>query len=166
MAKANPVPSDHHVARYVPKKLQVRDENDLLLGVFPDAFALNENKGGQPERWLSTTWMEFFSHAVNRPEMAACVAEAMRATGFSLTKSGALAVLCVGPMINAAANRHKLKLRVLHEPSRSRGNPGYAPVHGYTHTCGADTLKDIFILTASVDLFEVRSLPSAPTLPT
>lgn len=160
MATPEIIPDTHHVARYVPKRLQVRDVEDRLQGVFPEAFELAAEKNGYPEEWLSTTWLEFFQTATSRDEQCVCVMNAMKTTGFEPKRSGALAILSVGRLIqNGRACLLKLRLRVLHEPKLGKGNPAYAPVRGYKAGCPKDVIHDVFVVGACVQVLEVGKLP-------
>src|SRR5205807_2468935 len=50
------LPDEDHVVRHVNSQLLVRDSADQVIGCFPHAFELKPG-----EKYLSASWLEFFS---------------------------------------------------------------------------------------------------------
>ena len=54
--KNDVIPNDNHVMRYVPWNRLRKDENDNVIGILGEAFALRDGEEG-----ISSTWIEYFS---------------------------------------------------------------------------------------------------------
>jgi hypothetical protein len=102
------LPSDNHVVRYVPFGKLRRDENDNAIGVLGAAFKLRDD-----ERYLSTTWLEYF--AGSKSEQITAAIRAVRASRLNVRPKSGFAIGRVGA-IAATCAEHNHSIRVLHEP--------------------------------------------------
>jgi hypothetical protein len=61
--KGAKLPDGHHVIRHVPSKKLIKDDNDIAIGFFPEAFAPRP----ADQNSLSVNWLEYFEgkHAKN-----------------------------------------------------------------------------------------------------
>jgi hypothetical protein len=114
-----PLPLDHHVLRYVRKRLLRRDEDDNPIGVLPHAFQRRPGEG-----YLSVTWIQHFSSDYEAGFRSSV--NAMRsqltvkpADGFTCGQVGSITTICSG---------RNCRVRILHEPEES--NSGHSAWRG------------------------------------
>jgi hypothetical protein len=106
--KGQKLPPEHHVVRYVPWSKLRKDEDDHVLGVLGEAFKLRPS-----EKFLSTTWLEYFAGS-----RATKIKGAVRAIRASKLKPGGKSGFTIGKVasiIAACADRGH-KIRIVHEP--------------------------------------------------
>lgn len=103
--------------RYVPRKLQERDEDGNLIGFWPAAFAHREGEG-----YLSANWLEYFedTHASNA---AACK------TGLQTVLKASTAMFGVAQVgrVKALAQHNAKPVRVVYYPN-SDSNPSHSAI--------------------------------------
>ncbi len=115
------LPDEDSVLRHVNSQLMERDGNDVVVGVYPQAFMLRPG-----EEYLSASWLEFFD-GTRRERLVASIAAAAKARtvkashGFAIGNVGAVKDACAG---------FGQKIRVLHEPD-GQPNPAYVAVRRF-----------------------------------
>ena len=155
------LPREDHVARYVNKQRCVLDDTGIPIWVLPAAFELRAQTANGPEKWLSTTWLEFFGRDLSVAEQCHHAVAAMRAGKLDPRPSGAIAILHIGHGI-ARARELGARLRATHEPEQGNGNPAYSPIRGYKPGCPESFLDQVFARGACIRTIPVRAL-STPT---
>ena len=110
-----------HVVRHVNSQLVERD-GDTLLEVLPQAFMLRKG-----EEYLSASWLEFYAGSRDEriTQVIAGVAKARQ-----VKASYAFALGNVEDVKEACAS-FRMKIRILHEPSKDNPNPAYTAVRRY-----------------------------------
>ncbi len=136
---ATKLPPDDHVVRYVPKRLIWKDEDGIVLGVFPQAFEHREN-----ESFLSVTWLEHYVSNYEQALVEATMAIRRQLTvkpkdGFTTGRVGRICDIC---------ELHDVKARVLHEPVPPE-NTGHSALRGLRHSSSA--LLDMLAAEAFTD---------------
>lgn len=121
MAKTSSLPDEDHIVRHVSSQLIERD-GDVVLGVFPQAFALRD---GEP--YLSASWLEF--HQGSKQDRMKKVAMAISA-GRSVKPRHGFVCGNVGEIKDACLS-FGMKIRVLHEPNKSNPDPAYTAVRRF-----------------------------------
>jgi hypothetical protein len=119
------LPNDDHVVRHISSQLLIRDEADQakrVIGCFPQAFELRPG-----ERYLSASWLEFFSG--NKHERMVAAVDAVAKTR-TVKPSHGFALGNVAEVKDACAS-FGLKIRVIHEPKRNNPNPAYTAIRNY-----------------------------------
>lgn len=110
LKKQELIPDKDHVMRYVPWSRLRKDENDNVIGILGEAFALRCDEEG-----LSVTWLEYFLGAQNDQIIQAvhknrkCLV-AMPKSGFAIGKVSDISSEC------NKRNRHK-KIRIVYMPT-------------------------------------------------
>lgn len=110
---------EHHFVRHVSSGRLKRRDDGAVYGVFPQAFEMRQN-----ERELSGSWLEFFSepHQNRLAKSAAAMAALLRVKrrdGFAVAKV---------EKIHTACDQVGIRVRILHEPSKSNPNPAYSTI--------------------------------------
>jgi hypothetical protein len=106
--KARKLPREHHVVRYVPWSKLRKDEDDRVIGLLGVAFKLRSD-----EKFLSTTWLEYF--AGPRAAKIRAAVHAIRASKLKPGGKSGFAIGNIGTIIGACAER-RYKIRIVHEP--------------------------------------------------
>lgn len=115
---------NERIVRHVPWGKLRKDEDDNVLGVLPDAFALRER-----EPSLSVTWCEYFSGEPD--EQLRCAIEAIRGS-IEVRPKACFALGEVGRVRACAEGRPKAKrLRIIHDPNPK--NPAHASLINWPH---------------------------------
>ena len=100
---------EERIIRFVAWGKLRKDEDDNVLGVLPDAFALRDG-----EQSLSVTWCEYFAGAAD--EQLRCAVEAIRGSMKVSTKSR----FAVGEVVRVRAcaegRPNARRLRIVHDP--------------------------------------------------
>ena len=124
--KNNPrrdVPPTDHVARYCnPQRVKRDPKTRTVIGIFPQAFELR-SRMTPPETYLSTYWMEVFSHILSDQYRGV---HATLRKKLGLAPLGVFARLNVGAILAAAAQR-SLPVRV--RDRSSSDDPGYSGIY-------------------------------------
>src|ERR1039458_285428 len=144
MTRSTTISADHHVVRYANKQRCVLNVAGVPVWVLPAAFELRAETPDGPEKWLSTTWLEFLGENLSRSEQCRAAIQAMRAGKLNPGRSGALAVLNVGRTTQRGKELGR-PLRVMHEPRLGDGNPAYSPIRGYRPGCPEAFLDEVFV---------------------
>ena len=115
------LPDTDHVVRHINSQLLIRD-GDQVIGCFPQAFELKPG-----ERYLSASWLEFFSgsNEERRSAVIAAIASARAVKpshGFAFGNVGEVKDACV---------MFGVKVRVIHEPDKSNPNPAYTAIRNF-----------------------------------
>jgi hypothetical protein len=120
--RGDALPPEHHVLRHCRKGDLKCDPDGTIRGVFPDAFAPDEDG-------ISVTWMDYFGGSP--PEQLEAARAAMD-RGRRLRASNRLAKLKVSTIL-AAGEAVKRILAVVHDPIEQppeRANLGHSLVQG------------------------------------
>jgi hypothetical protein len=146
-----PLPPNDHIVRYARKRLLLRDENEAVVGVLPQAFELRDS-----ERYLSVTWLQYFS---NDYELGLADAAAAIGRQLKVKPNDGFTTGCVRTVKDICA-KCDARVRILHEPSRA--NKGYSAWRGIPRDN-----QDLFNLLASDAFVDTRlassiAKPSAP----
>ena len=146
--KQSRVPPEDHVAHYCnPQKVIREPETDAIIGVFPQAFALRQEKN---ELYLSAHRMEFF--AVDVDVQFQEVVVALRNKNLILKPRGAIAKLNAGSVVEGG-NMRGLSIEV--RDRSNTNNPGYAAIYGMP----LDNSDDLFLAQLADECcVEVRSV--------
>ena len=132
--KQRRVPPEDHVAHYCnPQKVIREPETDAIIGVFPQAFALRQEKN---ELYLSAHWMEFF--AVDVDVQFQGVVAALRKKMEVVRPKAAIAKLNTGCVVRCGAMRG---LAIEIRDRSNSHNPGYAGIYGMP----LDNSDDLFL---------------------
>lgn len=123
------------------------DEQGNVIGVFPEAFALRDG-----EKYLSVTWLQFFSEDFEQGLVAAATAirrqlDVRPRDGFTVGCVGAVREICI---------RSSVRVRILHEPCDV--NEGYSAWRGMP----SDN-QDLFNLLAADAFVDTRPASAVPT---
>lgn len=136
------LPDNDHVVRHVPANLVERDEETgVVIGVFPQAFALRDG-----EDYLSASWLEHFPGS--RDERVRLTVAAFAAVRNVRPRQG-IAIGCVEDVRQACAG-YRLNVRFCHEPN---GNPAYTAVRRYRSE--SDELLELLSSEAWCDVVEL-----------
>ena len=114
-----PLALELHVVRYVYKNCILKDENDVVIGVYPQAFRLREG-----EKYLSVTSLEHFNADYELGFVAAVAAlrrqlpKIIPRDGFTTGNVGKVHEVC---------RRCQEDIRIVHEPSRN--NTGHSGIY-------------------------------------
>lgn len=141
---------EEHVVRHCSRQKQIRDQNEVLIGVSPAAFELRRERN---ETYLSATWLEHCGAA--SPANLRGVKQLLIASGFDLAPKTAL-VACNAGRIRGCGSERSAKLRVRHEPSRS--NPAYSAIRGLPLDNSDLRLLQLLATVSVVACVEVRQL--------
>ena len=114
-----PIPDSEHVLRHAKPRLVRRDDDNKVVGVYPEAF-----KHRDDEEYLSATWIEHFDSDYEVGFIMA--AEAIRRQLPNIKPKAGLVASRAGD-IREVPKRFGLKVRVLHEPDPPR-NSGYCAI--------------------------------------
>lgn len=109
------IPDGHHVVRHCKKRLAIRDNTGLVVGVHPDLFELRTKVPPHdlPEKYLSAFYYEYFAGTASQ-QMAGCTT----ALPFAPKKGDAM-VRLEASLVRAQGVANKTPMRVLHEASHS-----------------------------------------------
>ena len=113
------LPPDDHVVRYVRGRLIHKDDDDNVLGIFPQALELRPS-----EQFLSVTWLEHFSSDYEQGLSKS--AEAIRRQ-LNVRRKDGFAVGGVG-QIHQICSDFDIRVRILHEPEQE--NSGHSALRG------------------------------------
>ncbi len=120
-AMSKPIPDADHIVRYVPWNLLVKDDDDeAIIGVFPQAFNLRAS-----EEYLSVTWVEHFSAQTICDRLTEAI-KAFRKT----MNTGAKSRFLMGNVgvVHRVCRHQNARVRILHEPDE---NPGHVAIRQY-----------------------------------
>lgn len=142
---------EERIVRFVPWTKLRKDEDDNVLGVLPDAFAL---KDGEPS--LSVTWCEYYAGVAD--EQLRCAIEAIRGS----IKVGGKARFALGEVgrVRACAEGrpNARRLRIIHDPEDN--NPAHASLINWPR----DDLQ-LLELLAETEWSQLLTGPDADQLP-
>jgi hypothetical protein len=113
----SPLPDEDHILRHVPSSKLIRDENQVIIGCFSEAFKRRDN-----EEALSVTWIEYFDGT--RQEQISNAVNAIRRdidvrpkSGFALANVGTVKSICLS---------FDYKVRILSDPTPN--NPAHSVI--------------------------------------
>lgn len=113
------LPDQDNVARFVSKNKLIKDDDGVVVGLFPQAFELRDS-----ENDLSVNWLEYFNNGDELQNLIAVVKD------FRLIfnpKNGAFAVANVGEIKKVALQRGFKYVKVVHSPVKP-GNLSHSSV--------------------------------------
>jgi len=124
---SNKIDEAQCLLRYVAPARLRRDEDNNVVGVLPEAFALRPAKGNQPaEKYLSATWVGYFA-GIRNDQIAQAV-RAVRASNLKVKTTSGFAAGTVKD-ITGGCESMNIKIRVLHEPEDD--NKAHSAVRGW-----------------------------------
>jgi hypothetical protein len=140
------LPDEDHVVRHVSSQLLIRDD-EKVIGCFPQAFELKPG-----EKYLSASWLEFFSG--NDDERRRAVVAGMAAAR-TVKPSHGFAFGNVGE-VKAACSSFGIRIRVIHEPEEDNPNPAYTAIRNFK----SDELELLQLLAAEAwaEVVEAKEL--------
>ena len=143
-----PLPSDDHIVRYARKRVLIWDDDENVLGVFPQAFELREN-----ETYLSVTWLQYFSADYEHGliESAAAVRRQLEVKPRDGFTTG-----CVGT-VQEKCNALNVRVRILHEPVAPE-NEGHSAWRGVPRD--NDDLLALMAAEVFTDTRAARDVPA------
>jgi hypothetical protein len=146
------LPDADHVVRHLNSQLLIR-EGDQVIGCFPQAFELKTG-----EKYLSAAWLEFFPGTVEERKSTVVAAYAAART---VRPSHGFAFGNVGQVKNACAS-YGLKIRVIHEPSKTNPNPAYTAIRNYK----SDDIELLQLLASDAwsEVVEAKDISSFPRI--
>jgi hypothetical protein len=143
-----------HVVRFVPWGKLRRDEDDNVVGVLPEAFALRAD-----EEYLSVTWCDYFngSHLEN----IRCAIEAIRNSDLTVGSKAQFAVGQVANIRSLVEDYYPKKLRIIHEPEED--NDAHVSIRHWPR----DDLRMLALLAEDPwkTLFDAQTANALPTSP-
>lgn len=119
------LPDKDHVARHVPFKKLLTDDDDNPISILPQAFRMRE---GHDKKQLSVNWLEYFrsSHSSNIEKL---VTAFRRARGGKVGELSAFGIGNVGRLIGKGVELEHKKVRVVyHKPHKGQANPSHAVI--------------------------------------
>jgi hypothetical protein len=121
--KHGPLPSNHHVVRYVPWAKLRKDEHDGVIGILGEAFRQRED-----EKYLSVDWLEYPGEpdTRSREEMALASARRIRNSNLAVKPKSGFVIGEVGQIQARCRELKQIKVFVTYEPSLS--NQAHAAV--------------------------------------
>ncbi|WP_411196498.1 hypothetical protein [Rhizobium sp.] len=143
---------EEHVVRFVPWGKLRKDEDQNVLGILPQAFALRPD-----EPYLSVTWREFFSGTPS--EQLRCAVTAIRNSDLTVGAKAQFAVAQIGDVRPIVENRTKgRKLRIIHEPEPD--NEAHAAIRNWPSE--DDELFDLLAASAWAQAFTATQIDELP----
>jgi hypothetical protein len=143
--KTTNIPDIDDIARHVPWARLEKDEDDNVIGIYPEAFRLREG-----ESYLSACWVDFY--AGTKPQKIRQNYDDMskrrslgKKSGFAITNVGSLKCTCEG---------RGAKPRVVHET----GHPTQSYVAVRKFPSDDDELLEILATGCWSELFLVKDL--------
>lgn len=136
--KGDPVPDDHHVSRYCSKTKLT--ESGAVTG---SAFQLAPD-----QKYLSVNWLEFLNLPKRQDEIAE-IRKVLSSKGLTLRKSGKIAVLLVGEVIQYVRTEapDSRTLKILHEPETN--DPSHSGIFGLSLGSEDDLIADLIAQTVN-----------------
>lgn len=121
------IPDEDDVVRHVPYRKIIFDENQNIVGIFPEAYALRKD-----EQHLSVSWLDI--HEGTKPEKLKHVLSGLKASKGIGNKS-ALTIGNVSTIKGIAHNSSTIKLRFTYAPN------GADKAHSLIHNINNDDLS-------------------------
>jgi hypothetical protein len=145
--KPSNIQDDHHFVKYCKRKVLIR-ENDVIIGIHPEAFELRPPAPPQfpkPETTLSGVYYEHYD-GTDDEKIQAC----FHFIDMDMKKVDALAKMRVNLIKEQGAKRSR-SLRVRHEPFTEC--LGYSELHGLPKW--SDTDRELCSLLARLSVIEI-----------
>lgn len=117
--RGNLIPDEHEIVRHVPYQRIIFDEQENIVGIFPQAYALRED-----ETQLSVDWLDYYEGTKDEKLKAAL--QGLQASK-SIGKKSALASGNVLTIKTVAKEASSLSLRISYAPSEA--NKAHSLVH-------------------------------------
>lgn len=118
LKRGNSLPDEDHVMRVIPWSRLRKTEDDVVIGLLPEAFMLREE-----EEALSVNWIEYFSK--DRPGNIKASVHAFRVS-LKIGRKAAYAVAKVAKVKEVGLNKQK-KIRIVYSPTSN--NKSHSSVH-------------------------------------
>ena len=115
------LPEEDHVVRNIRWTKLIKDENENVIGIFPEAFELRDKDNGR----LSVSWLEHFAGDKKTQLRETKNALATGWKGGKLPPRGALGIGNVAK-IKLAGKKIKPPLRIVYAPSKT--NPAHSSI--------------------------------------
>jgi hypothetical protein len=127
MTDRQPLPNEHHFAKYCSAKLLIREppHSDIVVGVAPQAFRPRQFEDGVIEQELSGNHLEYFGAANTNQNVIALAKHLKEQRLLTIRSSGRFAVGQVGEM-KSAAKSQEVEINIVEDPI---GDPPADPSH-------------------------------------
>jgi hypothetical protein len=148
---------DEGIVRRCGHQALMRDENNIIVGVALDAFALRVMNG---ERYLSASWLEYFKGT--QSEQLKQTLDTLRKK-FSIGPASALLSLKAKEIIECGIARNR-RLRVEHRFRTANWNPAYVAVTGLPLQNEDQRLLELLTKVKSIAWHAVKDIDGAAAL--
>lgn len=125
--RGNLIPDEHEIVRHVPYQKIIFDEQENIVGIFPQAYALRKN-----EAQLSVDWLDYYEGT--KDEKLKAVLQGMQASK-NIGKKSALTLGNVLTIKTVAQQASSLSLRISYAPSKTN------KAHSLVHNINSDELQ-------------------------
>ncbi|MBT1066014.1 hypothetical protein KJY73_20740 [Bowmanella sp. Y26] len=105
--------SEHHVSRYIKKRLVMWDEDGRAYGIYPQAFELRED-----EESLSVSWLEYFNRT-HEQNIVDSIKE-FKGRPFDVHPKSGFGISNVGVLYKICSDSDHPKVKVLYDGDKNK----------------------------------------------
>jgi len=151
--KGSNLPAENHIIRHIPWKLLIKDDQENIIGIFPQAFELREKDNG----CLSVNWLEFF--AANEEANITLALASVKSARDVPTKS-AFAIGLV-QKVKGICQKSNTSVRIVFAPNTN--NPSHSQIRHFPAT--DLSVLDELSQEGFPKLVQARNIPACSLIP-